>query len=266
MSVDYDQEKWGVLNLRHLILDGQGFIVFIDNENDLDWITSAEYDEKGHEKPEKHNEILNAVALLECKPTTHLSVTNLISFKRLLGESLARSLAHDYKKAAEILLHAENYLIDRGKELSRQWYLTRAGLTTAVILVLGIILWLFRDFSSKTLGALFFSTCLCMVAGALGALLSIIFRMGKENFNCLSGKSLHELESSDRVVAGALSAFLVSMLVRSEMFLPMLLKINNTELAVITLGFIAGMSEKFAPSILAKLDKTPKSKEAETNR
>lgn len=261
MNIDYDQEKWGVLNLRHLILDSQGFIVFIDNENDLDWITTAEYDEKGHEKPDKHHEILNGVALLECKPTTHLSEANILSFKRLLGESIARSLAHDYKKASEILNHAETYLIDRGKELSRQWYLARAGQTTAVILVAGIILWLFRDFSSKVLGVLFFSTCLCMVAGALGALLSIIFRMGKENLNCLSGKSLHELESSYRVIAGALSALLASMLVRSEMFLPMLLKINSTEIAVITLGFIAGMSERFAPSILAKLDKSRKNRD-----
>ncbi len=261
MSVDYDQEKWGVLNLRHLILDSQGFIVFIDNENDLDWITTAEYDEKGHEKPEKHKEILNGVALQECKPTTHLSETSLLSFKRLLGESLARSLAHDYKKAAEILNHAESYLIDRGKELSRQWYLARAGQTAALILSVGIILWTFRDISTNIFGAVFFNTCLCMVTGALGALMSIIFRMGKENLNCLSGKALHEIESSYRVIAGALSALLVSMLVRAELFLPVFSRIDQKEIALIALGFVAGMSERFAPSILAKLEKSHKKKE-----
>lgn len=258
MNIDYDQEKWGVLSLKHLILENQGYIVFIDNNNDIDWITTDEYDTKGHEKPEKHNEILNSVALLESKPLMHLSESNLLSFKRLLGESLARSLAHDYKKALEILDHAETHLIDRGKELSRQWYLAKAGQVTALILCIGAILWVFRGFFVELLGSTFFGSCLSMVSGALGALLSIIFRMGKESLDCLSGKVLHELESTYRIIAGSLSALLISMLVRSEMFLPVFSKTNKTEIAIIALGFIAGMSERFAPSILAKLEKNDK--------
>ena len=258
MSVDYNKDKWGPLDLKYLILDTEEFIVFIDNSNDLDWITSKEYDEKGPNSLEKHHEILNIVALLECKPIIHLSEDNQSNYKRLLGEALARSLKHDYKKASAILIHAETFLNDRGKEISRQWYLTRAGVTSLIITVIGATLWIFRDTTIKVLGDSVFLIILTMIAGGLGALLSIIFRLGKESIDCLAGKKLHELESTYRIIAGMLSALLASLLVRSEMFLPVFSKMNHVALSMIAIGFIVGMSERFAPSILAKLEKNKK--------
>lgn len=258
MSVDYNIKKWGTLDLKYLILDTEEFIVFIDNSNDLDWITSEEYDKKGPNASDKHHEILNTVALLECKPLVHLSEDNLLNFKRLLGEALARSLKHDYKKASTILVHAENFLNDRGKEISRQWYLNRAGVTALIIAVIGAILWIFRDTSIKVLGGSVFLITLSMISGGLGALLSIIFRMGNESIDCLAGKKLHELESTYRIIAGMLSALLASLLIRSEMFLPIFSKMNHIALSMIAISFIVGMSERFAPSILAKLEKNKK--------
>ena len=258
MDIDYDKDKWGVLNLKHLVLEAENFIVFIDNSNDLDWITTKEYDQIGPQSIEKHHEILNMVALLECKPITHFSENNQLNYKRLLGEALARSLNHDYKKASSILIYAEDFLIDRGKELSRQWYLNRAGITALSLFVIAIIMWLFRVFCIKILGESVFIVSLSMFCGGLGALLSIIFRMGNESIDCLAGKKLHELESMYRIVAGMLSALLASLLVRSELFLPMFSKMNHINLSIIAIGFIAGMSERFAPSILAKLDKHKK--------
>lgn len=255
MNTDYNKDKWGQLDLKHLILDTEEFIVFIDNDNDLDWITTEEYDAKGHQSSEKHHETLNMVALLECKPIVQLSENDIVNFKRLLGEALARSLKHDYKKASIILVHAENFLVDRGKELSRKWYLNRAGLTSLIMSAIGVILWIFRAISVNVLGESAFLISLSMVSGAIGALLSIIFRMGNESIDCLAGKELHELESMYRIIAGMLSAFLASLLLRSEIFLPVFSKTNHVALSMIAIGFIAGMSERFAPSILAKLEK-----------
>lgn len=218
MSEDYNKTKWGTLDLKYLILDTEDFIVFIDNVNDLDWITTKEYDEKGHKSAEKHHETLNMVALLECKPLDHLSENNQLNFKRLLGEALARSLKHDYKKASSIIDHAEKFLIDRGKEISRQWYLNKAGTTSLIIFTIGVLLWVFRSFCIELLGNSAFMISLAMVSGGLGAFLSIIFRMGNESIDCLAGKKLHELESMYRIIAGMLSALMASLLVRSEIF------------------------------------------------
>lgn len=256
METDYNKDKWGLLKLKFLIIDTEEFIVFIDHNNDIDWITSKEYDAKGHCSLKKHHKVLNLVALLECKPIVQLSENDMINFKRLIGEALARSLKHDYKKAFSILVHAEKFLIDRGSELSRKWYLKRAGLTTFIVSIVGVILWIFRELSVFVLGETVFLISLSMVSGAIGALLSIIFRMGNESIDCLAGKDLHELESMYRIIAGMLSAFLASLLLKSEIFLSIISKTNNISLFMIAIGFVAGMSERYAPSILAKLEKS----------
>ncbi|MEE7626932.1 hypothetical protein V3O24_12230 [Methylobacter sp. Wu8] len=254
MSIDYDEKKWGKLNLKLLVIDTEHYIVFIDNEEYLDWITSKEYDSKGHKDNSKHNEVMNMVALLECKPIDHFDKKTKLDFKRLLGEAIARSLSHDYPKAEHILQHTESYIKDRGKELSRRWYLDTAGKTTAVCLLIGVYAWIFREYSIGVFGIKAFYFGLSMVAGALGALLSIIFRMGKENLDCLAGREIHEIESMYRIIAGMLSAFLGSLLVRTDLFLPVFSKANNIEMAVVLVGFIAGMSERFAPSISTKIE------------
>lgn len=254
MNIDYNQGKWGELSLKYLVIETETYIVFVDNDLDIDWITSDDYNISKNENLVKHNNILTQIALLECKPNGYLSEKITLDFKRLLGESLARSFAGEYKTAFNTLAHAEIYLENRGKELSRQWYLSNAGFVSSIVLIIGIIAWLFKDFIITYVGTTFFILYLSTVTGALGALLSIIMRMGKENFDIHAGKRLHVLESSYRIFAGMLSALLVSMAIYSELVLSILSKINNTDIAIIFIGFIAGMSERFAPSILAKIE------------
>jgi hypothetical protein len=254
MSVDYDEEKWGKLDLQFLIIDTAEYIVFIDNKDDLDWITTKEYDKQGHKDKIKHFDVINKVALLECKPLQQFDKHIKLNYKRLLGESIARSINHDYQNAINILKHAEDYIKERGSELSRMWYLEKSSEVTIIFLILGFISWIFRACSIKLLGEDVFYHFLCVISGAAGALLSIIFRMGKENLDCLAGKNIHELESICRIIAGMLSALLGGVLVRADL-LPIFSKIENTEIALILVGFIAGMSERFAPSILAKMEK-----------
>ena len=254
MSIDYNKEKWGELDVEYLIIDSQEYIVFIDSKNDLDWITTDEYDNQGHKDISKHNEVMNLVALHECKPIGDFDIKTRLDYKRLLGEAIARSLGHDYTKATHILQHADNYIKERGKELSRKWYLAQSGKTTAILVFIGVLAWIFRINVISLLGIKVFYFGLSMIAGAMGALLSIIFRMGKENLDCLAGKKIHELESTYRIIAGMLSAFLGSLLIRADLFLPIFSKVNSTEIAIILVGFVAGMSERFAPSILTKIE------------
>lgn len=254
-STDYNADKWGKLDtLKVLVLDTEHFIVFIDHDNDLDWITSDEYDAKGHKDISKHHDVVNKIALLECKPLNHFDDKTIVNYKRLLGEALSRSLKDDYVKALNILEHAEGYIKDRGSELARKWYLDTAGKTTIIILIVGIYAWMFRVSCVEIFGKTAFYLYLSMVSGALGALLSIIFRMGKENLDCLAGKEIHERESIFRIVAGMLSAYLGALLVSADLFLPVFSKVNKTEVALVLIGFIAGMSERFAPSILGKVE------------
>ncbi|PKD39516.1 hypothetical protein CWO84_15030 [Methylomonas sp. Kb3] len=255
VSTDYNADKWGKLEtLKVLVLDTEHFIVFIDHDYDLDWITSDEYDAKGHKDISKHHDVVNKIALLECKPLSHFDEKTIVNYKRLLGEALARSLKDDYAKALNILEHAEGYIKERGSELARKWYLDTAGKTTLMIFLVGIYVWIFRASCIEIFGKNVLYLYLSMVSGALGALLSIIFRMGKESLDCLAGKEIHQRESIFRIIAGMLSAYLGALLVSADLFLPVFSKVNKGEVALVLVGFIAGMSERLAPSILGKIE------------
>ncbi|MBP9950072.1 hypothetical protein [Aliarcobacter cryaerophilus] len=253
MAVDYKEEKWGELDLKYLVIDSQEYIVFIDNENQLDWITSDDYDVKGHADPSKHNSILHRVAVLECKPNGDLSDKVIVDFKRLLGEALSSSLSDDYEIADKIIDDAEQFIQNRGEELSRQWYLSTAGIYTLGILIAGVIAWLLRDDLTPLVGRTFFICSIAMVAGALGAMLSIIMRMGEEKLDIHAGETIHKLESKYRIFAGMLSSLLVALAVSSEAIFPIFSKVENPDLFLILIGFVGGMSERLAPSISSKL-------------
>lgn len=254
MKPDYDEEKWGWLDVKYLIVDTQEYIVFIDSEYDIDWKTTDKYDGEGHKDLSKHNDVMNTVALYECKPISDFDEKTRLDYKRLLGEAVARSLSHDYVKATNILQHAYSYLKDRGKELSRKWYLYQSGKITAIFFFIGVFAWIFREYAIAVIGIKAFYFFLSMISGALGAFLSIIFRMGNENLDCLAGREIHKLESTCRIIAGMLSAFFGALLVRADLFLPIFSKIDSIEVAVVLVGFVAGMSERFAPSLLAKVE------------
>ena len=98
---DYE-ERWPYLDVQYLVLSTNEFIVFIDSDLDVDWKTSDEYDQKGHENIEKHNLILNRVATLECIPNEHQNKKVRLNFKRMIAEGVARSLKHDYENAEKI--------------------------------------------------------------------------------------------------------------------------------------------------------------------
>lgn len=252
MILDYNKDKWGELSLKYLVIDSEEYIVFIDTENHIDWITSDDYDKTKRDE-KKHLDILHKIAVLECKPNEGLSEKVIIDFKRLLGEALSCSFCHSYETAENIILDAEKYIQNRGEELSRLWYLSTAGNFTLIVVIFGIIAWILKDCFIYFLGKTFFECSLSMVVGSLGALLSIIMRMGEEKLDIHAGKLIHKLEAKYRIIAGMLSALLVVFAISSEIIFPMFLKVENPNIFLLLISFIAGMSERLAPSISSKL-------------
>ncbi len=253
MENRYNREKWGELPLKFLVIESQEFIVFIDNDLYIDWKTSDFYDQNRHGDSSAHNSILSKVANLECKPN-YLPDNIALNFKRLLGESLARSFASDYESANCALVDAEKYLEDRGRELSRRWYLLSAGQTTLIITLIGILSWIFRDFFIGIIGQTAFICFLSLMCGSMGALLSIIMRMGDENFDIYAGEEFHKMESRYRIFAGMLSALLAALAIKSGVILSGFLNPEHLNSSIVLIGLLAGMSERFAPSMMAKLN------------
>lgn len=240
---------------KYLVLETDEFIVYIDDDIDVDWETKPKYDEDSvtnpDYKPKRFHEVMNHVAVVECIANNHLDISTRINFKRMIGEAVSRNLACYYDTAEKMLNMAENYISARNSEVSRYWYLSSCLIVTSMFVIMGCTLWWFRDHLVFYTGSFLLMLLLTSVAGGLGSLLSVILRMGTSNLDAAAGRCLHSLEGASKIFCGAISAVLVGLAMNAEIILPIFSKIGKTNAAMIFAGLIAGASERWAPSIIS---------------
>lgn len=255
-----EKEKWPDIELRHLIFCTETFIVFIDKGLDIDWITDDKFDENFKGDRAKLNEILNRAAKIETIPNSHQPDDLRLNFKRMIGEGIARSLEHDYLSANVMVTEAEQYITNRNIEKARYWQLLSSifsGFTSGVLV---LILWSLKAKLLPFLGATAVILLLSGFAGAIGAMLSIIFRMGNTAITSEAVRSLHFLEGFGRVLGGGISGILTACMVKASILLPVLNANKDMPISIVGLAMLAGASERLAPSLLSKLDKSLKTK------
>ncbi len=175
-------KQWEHIAPQVLILATKRYIVFIDKDGDVDWETTTDYDKEatttsGYDR-DKLNSVLNDAALVETTPSDGLSQVAKLQFKRLVGEAIARGLDHDYDGAKSIISSAGQFIRARREEISRFWYLSASFGMAGMLIFLGIIVWIFRVSASFLLTPIGMWLALSGVAGAIGALLSVIWRSG----------------------------------------------------------------------------------------
>lgn len=244
------------LEISRLILDGDDFIVFLDAALDIDWLTADEYVEPDADEMQHRNRILNRAASLECVPNEHHETDIRVNFKRMVGEGVARALSRDCESAAAMLDQARDYIEDRNIEKARLWQLSTGCSIGIAIVVLGLIVWTFRDSLISVWSGPVFFLSLAGGAGALGAVLSMIFRMGSTFPTSEAPESLHRLEAVSRVFAGTLSGILITSAIRSGLVLPILAKSNEMQAALLVAAIVSGASERWAPSLIAQIEKS----------
>lgn len=240
----------------HLIFDAGDFIVFLDGSLDVDWLTADRYVEPDPAEMQRRNHILNLAAGLECVPNTHHSWDVRINFKRMVGEGVARALDRDYESATTMLDQSRVYIEDRNVEKARLWQLSTSCITGGTVVILGIILWLYRTSLIEALSGPVYFLVLAGGAGALGAVLSMIFRMGSSFPTSEAPKSLHLLEAISRVFAGLLSGLLITAAIRSGLVLPILSRSDQVQTALLVAAMVSGASERWAPSLIAQIEKS----------
>jgi len=245
---------------KYLILAAENYIVFIDNENDIDWQTSDSYDKivLNEEDKKVFNSIMNEAAQIESFIIQGLDLKEILNFKRQIGEALVRNFEHDFESAKQMLKFAKEYIINRNIDKSRFLYLKASGILTLTVLIIGIFAWLFRFQVINYIGITAFFLLLASINGSLGSFLSIILRMGNTNLDFNANNELHYMEAASKIIAGMISGFLIGLSIKSGILLPIFNNINSTHLAMILGGLIAGLSERLVPSIIQKIDGSKK--------
>jgi len=108
---------WGFIKYRFLVLATPDFIVFIDDELDLDWKTAPQYDEANKAKRGVRSKILNKAAVLEAADWDNSNEQRTIQFKRQIGEAIARVFEGNDAQAEEMLQSANQWRLE---ELQRR--------------------------------------------------------------------------------------------------------------------------------------------------
>jgi hypothetical protein len=165
------------------------------------------------------------------------------------------SFERDYNNASKMLGYAAEYIRARTEEKSRYWYLSAAAATTAPFLVAGVTFWITRTFMISSLGETVFWLSITACLGASGAFFSVITRTGLLTANSASGRAIHFIDAASRIFAGAISAVVVVLAIRSKLFLSITTETSSAHLAAALAAIAAGFSERIAPSIMANFEK-----------
>ena len=240
------------------IIETDEYVGRIDLKGNIDWETSKAYDASvltnckyNHSK---YHSILNDAALLEVSPCDGLTRETRKQFKRLIGEALRCSFEFDYVDAKNMIRAAGKFVRARSEEVSRRWYLFASFLATSPFALIGAIIWGLRDKAIHSFGIDATWMSLSAVAGAIGALLSVITRTGRLKFDCSAGWELHLLEGVSRIVAGAISGLIVALAIRSDLIFTALSQGIHIHKIMIVGALAGGAGERLATSIISKFD------------
>jgi len=103
------REIWGFVPFRYLILATPGYIVYVDEELEVDWKSTPDWDEAHAAGRNDFDAILNRVASVESGDWDDSDEEKTVKFKRQIGEAIARGLDGNFQRATEMLDSAEEY-------------------------------------------------------------------------------------------------------------------------------------------------------------
>jgi hypothetical protein len=248
-------------SVRHLIYhyehptNGE-FVVFIDQELDLDWECDDKYDALIDAVPLKAalRKTLNSVALLE--PTAQNWPDDLKhAAKRLLGEAVVSVLEGDTPGAGLAVENAQKYLKNKSKQVSRYWTLQACLVAGGAAALIGAVQAIARTQIIDYIGRIPFLLLLCFCAGCVGAVLFVVLRLGKQpNADSTSERHLHYLEGVARIVGGGIAGVLVGGMVKLGIILPIFVQSGTESLAMCAAAMLAGASERLAAGFITKVE------------
>jgi len=215
-------------------------IVFIDAENDIDWI--EEGGQLSEEQLLDRGKYIAKLDVANALPAQNLSRAEVFTFKKILGGGYSAALGGNFEAVEYAIQEAEKYRDDRNKERSRFMLITGAAVITAII----GLLYAWYYFTTKHPH---YNMTTCMLMGAVGACVSTWLNNRKANFTGQGLPALHYLEAMMRIMMGVIFAFVVYLGLKSGIILAAFVPLASIYMYCI-FGFLAGFSETFVPSML----------------
>lgn len=247
---------------------GYHHIVYIDADDNLYWIVDGEKKKKGKAKEvenrsedtavagdptqdARYSEYMSRLRNLLYAPVSNLSRKEKIAFRMLVGSGCKAALSGSWAEVEQAIASAEQYRAERNREFSRFILLTAA---TVYMALLTILYFVYTSVAGNRDGDIpHFHLVTTMALGALGAYVSIWMRYGKMDMTGLGTRKMHYLEAGARMLMGVIFAMIIFFALKSGILANEWVANEETARYIYALlGFCAGFSEKFVPSILEK--------------
>jgi len=220
------------------------YIVFVDDNLNIDWITADN-------SLDEYSEQIYKATVLESMPNKHLPREQIIAFKSLIGEAIVAFLEGHPAEASQLIVEAQQYINSRIIECSRKWTLEIALALILPLIAVGLIMVYSNVDFIKSQGNFWILSCFW---GIIGTFLSIVQRVGKETLDSAAGRWLHFLKVSTQLLTGGLLGIVAYFILNSSGICPPLFRtFSESNIGFCLFGFIAGFFEQFVPNIITSL-------------
>ena len=240
------------LNKRiHTLIDSDDtYLVYLDDQFYVEYSWTSKYGQT----PPGFSEIANSVAHLETLSMIYIVADQMESFRRMVGESLARIVGDkDLEKARQSLEVAQSFLAERSLERARTWYLKASSTATAIALFFGGVLWLLRQWLISNVGPNAFEVILGGLFGALGSFMSIWIRSERIQMDAGAGKSIHQWEGSARIVVGVACAVAIALGVKASIVFGFTKSTDHSLAYLLVICIAAGFSERLFLNLIGQV-------------
>lgn len=234
-------EQWETDNAKSDQNVDKRFIVFIDHELSIDWITKTDLDAKS-------TRLIAIAETVGARRSKHLPKEQVLELKRLVGQSITCAIQGDEKECQSLAKKASDFLKARTTERSRFWSL----LNSHILFFAVSTLFLFKY--TQCIEFLTFNENLGVAAlgGFVGSYLSILLNAGNGEWDASAGFCIHTVEVFTKLILGIAFGVIALVISRSVHSPPSLNAISKDVYSIFVLGAACGFTERLVPKIITK--------------
>jgi hypothetical protein len=228
------------------------FVVTIDGSGNLNWTG------KKHIKyAPDFGKIESQVALSEnLVDRIFAGNENKISYKKMLGNALARLLDDKKSASAKTMLKEINHrILEHGKERVRMAYIIYAlgALAFVCICLAMLIFWGDKISPRLRVNTSLFQGLTCIFLGGIGAFISTFFRFKDYKGSLVSGLPIHRLDGALRIVYGMVAGLFLCFAIKGDIIAGFA---SDKGLIWIMyfLAMVAGASEILVPNLIKQTE------------
>ncbi|HEV8511821.1 MAG TPA: hypothetical protein VGQ59_01000 [Cyclobacteriaceae bacterium] len=251
---EYKPHELGPLgkNIKTIILQSTDFIVFLDEDETIEWSTEDDY--SGFHTA--FGSVQNRISHWESLCNKLFSKKEAYDYKAVLAEGYARILDDKDINLANDVLDLTIYRIKKhGKEILKQYYILSCFICTLLVISAIAIVIIQKKECLMLINEDNFQILLTSLFGGIGAFVFATLRLTKYEPELTVPVKIYIIDGMLRVFYGIIAGMIVAIGIKSNLVLGIInqVKVPSIYLTVF-IGLIAGASEFIIPNLIKQVE------------